>query len=580
MGRRSLPLLLTTACAFGLAPAAAQAFTLGETGLRPSGLTRAAAVAPDPQPLTGDGTNMKIVGNLPLDNSGGGVAASDIELHGTYAFIGSYTEGLVIADISDPTNPKRAGVFSCGGGSQYDVQLSADANLALLTTDSAGTSCLPDGKSGSMVIDVTDKTKPVLKSFIETAVGSHTHTLDDKTLYINNYPTDYSKLEIYDLTNPATPAKLSELSFAGEDSIHDSYVDHRPDGRSLLYAASIGFTDVIDVTDPKVPKILQRLADPAVTISHQAEPNPARDTLVVTDELLGGTDVPVCGQLPVKLGEGILPAIGDPTDTGAIHFYKLEKDGTMLNGGVGTGKVGTFNLPAALNPSGGCTVHVLWQAPDVNRLVAAWYGRGMHVVDFQDPAAPKLLGSYIPTGANTWAAKPHQVNGKSYIFTGDIVRGMDVVEFTGEGWPKTAGPAEVQRAKVQGVTPPTSGPAPTPTTPSKPPTPIKQAKGGYKFKANIGVPRKLKTKTTTLTLTFTDVRGKVLAKQRYRGSRGKVATLRARIAARAGKYRYIVRVGDKGRVLRRGTITVTRKKAASAKERGGKAFVCTLPKAA
>ncbi len=574
MGRRSLPLLLTTACAL-VAPAVGHAYALGETGLRPSGLTRAAAAVPDPQPLTGDNTNMRIVGNLPLDNTGGGVAASDIELHGNYAFIGSYTEGLVIADISDPTNPKRAGVFSCGGGSQYDVQLSTDANLALLTTDSAGTTCLPEGKSGSMVIDVSDKTRPVLKSFIETAVGSHTHTLDDKTLYINNYPTAYSKLEIYDLTDAAAPKKLSELSFGGEDSIHDSYVDHRPDGRSLLYAASIGFTDVVDVTDPKTPKILQRLADPAVTISHQAEPNPARDTLVVTDELLGGTDVPVCGQLPVTLGEGILPAVGDPTDTGAIHFYKLEKDGTMLNGGVGTGKIGTFNLPVGLNPTGGCTVHVLWQAPDVNRLVAAWYGRGLHVVDFQDPAAPKLLGSSIPTGANTWAAKPHRVGGKSYIFTGDIVRGMDVVEFTGEGWPGTAGPAEVQRARTQGVTPATTG---TPTTPSRPPTPIKQAAGGYGFKANIRVPRRLSTRTTTLTLTFTDVRGKVLAKQRYRGTRGKVATLRARIAARAGRYRYIVRVGDKGRVLRRGTITVTRKKAASAEQRGGRAFVCTIPR--
>jgi len=574
MGRRSLPLLLTTAAAL-LAPAAAQAYSLGETGLRPSSLTRASAEIPDPHPLTGSGENMKVVANLPLDNADGGVAASDIELHGTHAFIGSYTEGLVIADISDPLKPKRAGVFSCGGGSQYDVQLSADATLALLTTDSGGASCLPDGKSGSMVIDVTDKTRPVLKSFIETTVGSHTHTLDDKTLYINNYPTSYSKLEIYDLTDAAAPKKLSELSFGGEDSIHDSYVDHRPDGRSLLYAASIGYTDVVDVTDPKTPKILQRLADPAVTISHQAEPNPARDTLVVTDELLGGQDVPVCGQLPVRLGEGILPAIGDPTDTGAIHFYKLEKDGTMLNGGDGTGKIGTFNLPVDLNPSGGCTVHVLWQAPDVNRLTAAWYGRGTHVVDYQDPAAPKLLASYLPTGANTWAAKPHRVGGKSYLFTGDIVRGMDVLEYTGEGWPATAGPAEEQRAKVQGVTPATTG---APTTPSKPPTPIAQPKGGYKFKANIRVPRTLRTRTTTLTLTFTDVRGKVLAKQRYRGTRGRVATLRARIAARAGRYRYVVRVGDKGRVLRRGTITVTRKKAASAKERGGRAFVCTIPR--
>ena len=75
----------------------------------------------------------------------------------------------------------------------------------------------------------------------------------------------------------------------------------------------------------------------------------------------------------------------------------------------------------------------------------------MHVVDFTDPAAPKALASFIPTGADTWSAKPHRVGTKSYVFTGDIDRGMDVLEFTGEGWPATAGPQEVQRAQIQGV---------------------------------------------------------------------------------------------------------------------------------
>ena len=106
---------------------------------------------------------MRVVGNLPLDNSD--VAVSDLELHGTMAFLGSYSEGLVIADISDPKNPRRLGKFDCGGGSQYDVQLSTDAKLVLLTTDSSGAKCLPAGKQGSMVIDASDPANPVLRSF-------------------------------------------------------------------------------------------------------------------------------------------------------------------------------------------------------------------------------------------------------------------------------------------------------------------------------------------------------------------------------------------------------------------------------
>lgn len=566
MGRvirlRRLPL----ACALALFLLAGEAgASVFDDAPRAPGWTRA-AVEPAPQPLTGEGAGMRIVGNLPIDPSD--VAASDLELHGDFAFIGSYSEGLVIADISEPTRPRRVGTFRCGGGSQYDVQLSGDANLVLLTTDSPGASCLPAGKSGSMVLDATDRANPRLVSLVETPVGSHTHTLDDRTLYINNYPTSYSKLETFDLTDPANPRKLGELSFGGQDSVHDSYVDHRPDGRTLLYAASIGFTDVIDVTDPAKPALLQRLADPTVSISHQAEPNHARDVLVVTDEFLGGQDAPLCGQLPVRPGEGLLtiPSVGDPTDLGALHFYRLAADGTMVDGGRGPGKVGTYNLPLALNPSGGCTVHVFWQAPDVNRLVTAWYGRGTHVVDFSDPSQPRNLGHFVATGANTWAAKPHRVGGKAYVFTGDINRGMDVLEFTGEGWPATAPAQEEQRRRIQGL------PAPAPAGPSTKPVPTKATRRGVAFSRRVRVPA-ARARRVTLTVTFRDTRDRVVSKLRFRVRPGRVATLRARIRAKAGRYRYVVRRGDRGRVLARGTLRV---RAAQASVVDGRTMVCRI----
>jgi len=551
-----------------VAPAPAWATRLDEAPRAP-GWTRAAA-APEPQPLTGSGEGLRVVANLPLDASD--VAASDLELHGDHAFIGSYSEGLVIADVSDPTRPRRVGRLPCGGGSQYDVQLSGDANLVLLTTDSSGASCLPAGTSGSMVIDATDRANPRLLSLIETEVGSHTHTLDDRTLYINNYPSSYSKLEIFDLTDPAQPRKLSELSFGGQSSVHDSYVDHRPDGRTLLYAASIGFTDVIDVTDRRAPRLLQRLADPTVTVSHQAEPNHARDTLVVTDEFLGGQDAPLCGQLPVRQGEGplTLPELGDPTDLGAIHFYRLGADGTMVSGGTGDGKIGTYNLPVQLNPSGGCTVHVFWQAPDVNRLVAGWYGRGTHVVDFTDPSQPRSLGHVIPTGANTWAAKPHRVGGKAYVFTGDIARGMDVLEFTGEGWPATAAPQEAQRRRIQGLGEPLPAGAPTPA-PAGAPRPA--TRRGAALRVRVRVPR-ARAARVTLTVRVLDARRRLVAKLRFRVRPGRVATLRARLRAHPGRHRYVVRMGERGRVLRRGTLQV--RAAAGAAAGGTPRLVCRI----
>ncbi len=156
--------------------------------------------------------------------------------------------------------------------------------------------------------------------------------------------------------------------------------------------------------------------------------------------------MPACGRGGVQLPGVGIPVFGDPFDLGAIHFYRLDADGTMTNGGKGAGKYGTFNLPLEPNAAGGCTVHVFWQAPDENRLVTAWYGRGIHVVDFQD--RPRRGRSRpIRRPARTLLAEPHRVDGRSYVFTGDINRGMDVLEYTAdEGWPATAPPME-QRAR-------------------------------------------------------------------------------------------------------------------------------------
>ena len=77
----------------------------------------ALAAAP---PLEGIGENMEIVANVPLaadaavpggandDDFTGSPNASDIELAGDYAYVGSYTQGMVIVNIAscaDPTRP-------------------------------------------------------------------------------------------------------------------------------------------------------------------------------------------------------------------------------------------------------------------------------------------------------------------------------------------------------------------------------------------------------------------------------------------------------------------------------------------
>jgi hypothetical protein len=569
--RDRLALALAAVCVTGLACAVAAPAALfaPATRLGPN------VIAAEPQPMTGTGDQMKLVANVPMVGDESAPAGSDIELAGDYAFVGSYGEGMVVVDIHDPEHPVRAGLFKCPGG-QNDIQLSPDARYAVMAIDTTANACHA-GKEGSVVIDIADPRNPKEIAFIPIAVGAHNNTLDWPYLYVDNYPTSYHKLEVFSLESPAAPRKVGEHDYgADSDGVHDSIVDHRPDGRSLLYAASIGNTDVLDVTNPAEPKLLLRFADPNITISHQAEPNFNRSLLLVTDEFLGGLNgTPACGRLPITAtlppvavataGVSPLGNLPNPTNIGALWLYALNPDGTVKNGGP-DGRVGTFNLPIAApdEQDRGCTIHVFWQAPDENRLVAAWYGRGTHVVDFADPVNTREVGWFHPTNADTWSAKPH----KGYVFTSDINRGMDVLKYVGEDgkrWPATAGPAEIQRQRQQGYRPP----VPTGSTPAKAGTRLRT--GVYRFSKRVRVPAGASRRGT---FTARDSKGKIVSRVPLKLRPGTTRRIRISAGGLEGRYRWTIRAGK--RTLAKGRFTVKGKASSRVGLKPGQVLVCKV----
>ena len=461
----------------------------------------ATALAVDP-PLEGIGENVEIVANVPLapdamvpggaNDEDFAVHASDIELAGDYAYVGSYTQGMVIVNISSCADPKKPelckpfveSAYPCSGG-QFDVQLNPEATVAVVAHESASAdkACHP-GEEGAAIIDISDKKNPREVAFISDTApdgapsgvvedGAHNVTLDWPNLYIDQYTQTYGRAEVFSLggqpgASPSNPVKIGELSVPienGQSGFHDSFPLHRPDGKNLLYAASIQKSDIVDIDDPTKPEIVQTIVDPQVGISHGAEPNFDRSLLIITDEYGGGSGVGACGGNPAaEVPEDAPGQITQPASLGAVHFYNLNSDG--LVGAGGTDKAGIFNIvlqpnePEQVAAEAGCTSHVFWQAPDQNRMTIAWYGRGTRIVDFSDPANPKQLGFFVPTGGETWSAKPH----RGFIFTGDTIRGMDVLRYTGEGgnaWPTTSGPAELQRGATQASGPNTGKPATT-----------------------------------------------------------------------------------------------------------------------
>jgi len=455
-------------------------------------------------PLEGKGQNIDLVASVALDpdvgvpggandfDFSGSPDASDLELAGDYAYVGSYGQGLVIVNISscdDPSQPAKCqpfvqGAYPCSGG-QFDVQLSPDANIAVLSHESsaASKSCHPN-EEGVSIIDTSNKSNPREIAFIsddnpdgtnrsdnQVEDGAHNVTLDWPNLYIDQYFATYPRTEIFSLANPGNPTEIGEIDFTanGGTGPHDSIPDHRPDGKNLLYAASIQKSDVVDINDPTKPRVVQTIIDPQVGISHGAEPNHDRSLLIVTDEYGGGTGVGACGgqQGDATGATPLVPGQAGSGGVGAVHFYRLDP-ATGLVQRNGTDKAGIFNIPAEANEpaqvadDAGCTSHVFWQAPDQSRMTIAWYGRGTRVVDFSDPAKPRQLGFFVPLGGNTWSAKPH----RGFIFAGDIARGLDVLRYRGEScdaWPTTSGNAEDQRAQTQRGGPGTGKPGNSPS---------------------------------------------------------------------------------------------------------------------
>lgn len=635
---------LAATCAVG-APVAAAVSSDGDTGglssdagdakVAAARAQRAAdpAPLPEPFPLTGKGENMEIVANIPLD------FGADIEMHGDYAYVSTYgtcapaqgnppvyppspgnctpgTGGVTVIDISNPEEPERVGLFDCAGG-QNDVQLSPDGRWAAMAIETRNNACHP-GEEGSVVLSLADPENPVEVAFIPIKddagefVGSHNHTLDWPYLYINQYVARYNQIDIFDLSDPANPVQASEVRYGppafSTTSPHDLIVDHRPDDKDYAYASSGNQTsDVIDVTNPRDPKVLQRLVDPAVDFAHQSEPNHNRSLTLITDEYRGGGEARACGKTSTQDGPRDIPVnndLGDRNNLGALYFYKTGEDGLVQSTADGQPVIaGTYNLPLQTGANAnaeGCTIHIYWQAPDENRFVVSWYGKGTRVVDFANPAKAKEMGWFIPDGADTWSAKPH--NG--YIFTGDIARGFDVLKYTGEGgsrWPTTAGPAEVQRARQQGQAPP-AGAAKTESAQSSPavtgepvvnsnPGPARLASpsaergfgkkvaalrklGGATFSKRLKLGERAR-KGRKVTVTIKTAKGSLVSRVAAAPKAGRRrAKVRATVTAVRGDYRW--KATYRGRTVGKGRFTVAGKPAAQAQLQANKTLVCRI----
>ncbi|OLF19673.1 hypothetical protein BU204_01485 [Actinophytocola xanthii] len=398
--------------------------------------------------------NIEHLKNLPPEAPLVGGTGTDIAFQGRYAFVGNYL-GFTIYDIKRPERTKVVRSVLCPG-SQNDI--SVVGNLLFLSTDSRRTddSCAseaqPDGTKpyweGIKIFDISDKRSPRYVKSVETACGSHTHTLvPDKRgrsvyLYVSSYspaaniskcqpPHDKISIVEVPLRHPtaarvaATPVLFPDGGNPGEPELeypertsattgcHDITVYPSKD---LAAGACMGDGVLFDISNRLQPREIHRVQDDEnFAFWHSATFNNAGTKVVFTDELGGGGEATCNAEIGQERGaDGVYDIVGRGDHRRLVFrsYFKIDRFQTDEENCVAHN--------GSLLPIKGKDI-----------MVQAWYMGGLQVWDFTDSARPKKIGYWErgpaadpATSGGSWSA--YYYNG--YIYSSDLGKGFDVLE--------------------------------------------------------------------------------------------------------------------------------------------------------
>ncbi|MFD7896591.1 LVIVD repeat-containing protein [Streptomyces sp. NPDC059568] len=392
--------------------------------------------------------NIKHLSNAPKDLITG--LNSDLAFQGKYAFAGNY-DGFRIFDISNPKSPKTVTQVLCPG-SQNDVSVSGD--LLFLSTDSsrsdnsctsvAQSATIKESWEGIKIFDISDIRNPKYIAAVETACGSHTHTLipERKNVYV--YVSSYSPSTTFPDCQPPhdgisiikvprkAPERAKVVNFpnlfpdggnpggttnpgvSATTGCHDITVLPSKD---LAAGACMGDGIIFDIKHPERPKVIDRVQDNVnFAFWHSATFNQDANKVVFTDEL-GGGGAATCNDTvgPNKGADGIYDIVGKRDDRKLVFrsYFKIDRP-----------QANTEN----------CVAHNGSLIPVEGRdiMVQAWYQGGVSVWDFTNSSQPKeiayfergpLSATQMVTGG-PWSA--YYYNG--YIYSNDIAKGFDVLQ--------------------------------------------------------------------------------------------------------------------------------------------------------
>ena len=409
-------------------------------------------------------SNMTLVGNADKD----GTINSDLAFWGNLAYAGNYG-GFRILDISGD-QPSVITDHVCNGP-QNDVSVYEMGGKRFLfqsidsgqTAEDCSSTTSPivngrrTGYEGVRVFDVTNPTAPRFLDMIQTACGSHTHTLvpdgNRAFIYVASYPLatgiteptgpgdfracapPHKKISIIEVSAPGGDFSfnLREKSLSddtefnrGFQACHDVQV-FRP--KNLAVAACAGDGQLWDVSDPGNPTMSNgephtHIKSPSAAdrfeFIHSGIVSWDGKTFAIMDETGGGVEAH-CN--------------GAASQDGFYYFYDVVEPGAPA-----PRLRARFTIPRAQSPEI-CVSHNANVIPIKGRklMTAAYYQGGNTVVDFTDLSNVREVGFADledATGkADSWST--YWYNGKVVVNGGlngrgpSGNRGVDVFKLTG-----------------------------------------------------------------------------------------------------------------------------------------------------
>jgi hypothetical protein len=428
-----------------------------------AGPVAASVAEPDVPPGAIESSNITHLSNQPKNGALQGTG-SDIAFQGKYAFAGNY-DGFTVYDLSDPENPEQVVQVSCPG-SQNDISVYKD--ILVLSTDSSRSddSCastpLPATEKaaweGIKIWDISNPLAPEYVKSIETACGSHTHSLAPAKngrsvyAYVSSYspnttfpdcqpPHDIISIVKIPVKNPTAAELVAAPNLFPKDGGYEGDPTRRASATSgchdittyaeydLAAGACMGDGILMDIKDRERPRVISRVRDTEnFAFWHSATFNDDATKVVFTDELGGGGLATCTGEYAPELG--------------ANGIYDIERG---RHGKTELEFASYYKIPRINTANENCVAHngSLIPVKGKDLMVQAWYQGGVSVFDFTDSANPREVawfdrGEGISSGGS-WST--YYYNG--YAYSNDLGIGFDTFDIDDS----IDGPAERVRQK-------------------------------------------------------------------------------------------------------------------------------------